>query len=157
MFDVDSTVVVNEQLAAVTVLDQDLNIPVTITEELVQADSDIDVILVEKKEEAIQLISKDETIEVEDGPDIISPIFQEVLIQTINSELEVPYSIEVDFVGDTIIYKGWSNPGKLTTEPAWRIQKITFVGTDEDVTIRWADGDGEFNNIWDNRLGLTYS
>lgn len=64
---------------------------------------------------------------------------------------------EIDFVGETTIYKGWSNPGTPTSSAIWRIQRIAFVGVDEDVVITWADGDGNFDNIWDDRLSLSYS
>ena len=74
-----------------------------------------------------------------------------------DSELEVPYNTQVDFVGDTHIYKGWANPGTATSDATWRIQKITFVGTEEDVVITWAEGNGNFDNIWDNRVSLAYS
>lgn len=71
-------------------------------------------------------------------------------------EDEIPYSTQVDFVGDTLIYKGQADPGTATSGALWRIQKIEFVGVDEDVVITWADGDALFNNVWDNRLSLTY-
>lgn len=63
---------------------------------------------------------------------------------------------QIDFVGDTIIYKGWAEPSTLTSTASWRISKTEFVGVDEDIIITWADGDILFNNIWDNRAGLTY-
>jgi hypothetical protein len=73
-----------------------------------------------------------------------------------DGELEVPYSQQVDFVGDDLIYKAWAATGSATTANVWRIQRITFVGTDDDVVIEWADGDGNFDNIWDDRASLTY-
>ena len=72
-------------------------------------------------------------------------------------DLPVPYNTNVDFVGDTVIYKGWSEPGTSESSPLWRIQQITFVGTDEDVVILWANGNGDFTNVWDNRASLAYS
>jgi hypothetical protein len=65
------------------------------------------------------------------------------------------YSMRVDFVGDTIIYKGEAVPGASSADPVWRISKIT-LGTDGDVTTQWASGSASFNQIWDNHLGLTY-
>jgi len=72
-------------------------------------------------------------------------------------ELGVPYASQTDFVGDTIIYKGWADVGTLTSAGTWRIQKIEFVGVDEDVVVTWADGDSNFDNIWESRLLYTYS
>ena len=63
----------------------------------------------------------------------------------------------VDFVGDNIIYKGEAEPGTLTSASAWRIKKIEFIGADEDVETTFADGNGDFDKIWNNRLSYTYS
>lgn len=71
-------------------------------------------------------------------------------------EEDIPYAQQVDFEG-SIIYKGWAAVGSTTSASLWRIQKIEFVGLDEDVIITWADGDSNFDNIWDNRLILSYS
>jgi len=45
----------------------------------------------------------------------------------------------------------------LGADPAaavWRIRKETVTGTVTVVT--YADGDGEYDNIWNNRASLTY-
>lgn len=57
--------------------------------------------------------------------------------------------------GDTNVqYVGEARIGTTTSEAKWRIQKINkTTGT----VITWADGDGEFDNIWDNRESLSYS
>lgn len=68
----------------------------------------------------------------------------------------VAYAQIIDIVSDYLIYKGWAAVGSLTSAPLWRIQKIV-IGFDDDVTKTWADGDAEFNNVWDNRLSFTYS
>ena len=54
------------------------------------------------------------------------------------------------------IYRGTANPGTLTSAASWRIERIT-IATDGDVTIVHADGNDNFDNIWDNRAGLSYS
>jgi len=71
----------------------------------------------------------------------------------------VPYNEEIDFEGD-YIYKGEADPGTATDAPLWRVKRIAkVVGGDgvADYRTQWADGDANFDNIWDNRLGLTYS
>lgn len=68
----------------------------------------------------------------------------------------IAYAQVIDVVSDYLIYKGWAAVGALTSAPLWRIQKIV-IGFDDDVTKTWADGDAEFDNIWNNRLSLTYS
>jgi len=52
-------------------------------------------------------------------------------------------------------YHGWANPGVATSAASWRIRRITKTGA--DISIDWADGDANYDNIWDNRGGLSYS
>lgn len=68
----------------------------------------------------------------------------------------VAYAQVVDVVSEFLIYKGWAAVGSLTSAPSWRIQKIV-IGFDDDVTKTWADGNAEFDNIWDDHLSLVYS
>lgn len=72
------------------------------------------------------------------------------------SEEDMQYAKRLDSVSSTEMYKGEAAVGSLTTSALWRIQKIIF-GNDGDVTITWADGNANFDNIWDNRLSLSYS
>ena len=55
----------------------------------------------------------------------------------------------------TVCYEGWAEPGSLNSAPVWRIRKTTFVG--DDSTEQWADGNDNYDNIWDSRASLTYS
>lgn len=61
--------------------------------------------------------------------------------------------------GDTL-YVGDALPGTATSSAAWRIKRITFTvdgnGNTDSVT-EWADGNSNRDNIWDNRLSLSYS
>lgn len=154
---------ITEDKSSISVIDSELSIPVTIIEQSIEAGVEQDVVSVERKDESININSVEETIGVSDIADVIQPSFAEVLINTTNttielpSDLEMPYAQQVDFVNDNVIYKGWADTGTTTSTPAWRIQKITFVGTDEDVVIEWADGNGNFDNVWDNRASLTYT
>lgn len=60
-----------------------------------------------------------------------------------------------DQVSATISYSGMANPGSLTSNPVWRIRKIEASGS--DVVVTFANGSDAFNQIWDNRLILSYS
>lgn len=62
----------------------------------------------------------------------------------------------IDFITDSLFYKGEALPGTATSLGTWRISKVTIAG-DGDVTVLWANGSSQFANIWDNRLSLTYS
>lgn len=65
-----------------------------------------------------------------------------------------PFAVRVDEASPTVTYAGFAAVGTATADPLWRIKKIT--DSSGDVTVEWADGDANFNNIWDNRASLTY-
>jgi len=68
--------------------------------------------------------------------------------------METPRTKRVDVISDSLMYVGEAEPGTLESAAAWRIKKI--AGS-EDLVITWADGNNNYDNIWDNRLSLTYS
>lgn len=70
-------------------------------------------------------------------------------------EEEMAYAERVDFISATLLYRGEAVPGTLESEAKWRIRRIT-IGADKDTTTEWADGDADFNNVWDDRLSLNY-
>lgn len=77
-----------------------------------------------------------------------------------NEEITVAYDAEeVDFddVND-YIYKGWTAEGTGDNKASaiWRVQRIIFVGSEGDITKRWAAGDSGYNHIWNDRTGFTY-
>lgn len=72
-------------------------------------------------------------------------------------EEEQMYSKRVDFVSDTLLYRGEAEPGASDTAPLWRIRRTTFGAVDGDVDERWAGGDALFDKIWADRLTLTYT
>lgn len=69
--------------------------------------------------------------------------------------------IDFDDVND-YIYKGWTaeGTGDDTTAAVWRVQRISFIGADGDITKRWAQTTGSpdstYSHIWDNRVSFTY-
>jgi hypothetical protein len=62
----------------------------------------------------------------------------------------------VDFVGDDTIYIGYAVPGSLTSGAVWQISKIV-TSADGDVVVTFANGNALYNNIWDNRLSISYT
>ena len=54
-----------------------------------------------------------------------------------------------------VTYIGSAECGSASSSAKWQIQRITTVGAVQ--TIEWADGNGQFDNIWDNRAALTYA
>jgi hypothetical protein len=66
------------------------------------------------------------------------------------------YTKQIDFISDTLIYRGQALPGTPLTAQGWRINKLT-IGDDDDVSEQWAGGSARFDNAWTDRLSLTYS
>lgn len=64
------------------------------------------------------------------------------------------YSIRVDDASTTITYVGEAPLNSLESSAVWRIKKLETIGTVFKVT--WANGSQAFNNVWDDRLTLTY-
>ena len=64
------------------------------------------------------------------------------------------FAIKIDSSGTTT-YIGQAKIGTATSTADWQIQKISESGT--VTTFTWADGNTEYDNIWDNRASLSYS
>lgn len=62
---------------------------------------------------------------------------------------------KIDQASATVTYIGQAAPGTATSAASWRIQRMSVSGT--VTTFEYADGDLNFNNVWDNRAALTYS
>lgn len=61
-----------------------------------------------------------------------------------------------DAVSSALAYVGMAEAGSLPASAVWRIARITTSGAG-GVTVEYADGDTAFDNVWNNRTGLTYS
>jgi len=81
------------------------------------------------------------------------------LVAYIEQELEEEmFAEQVDFVGKTLIYRGEATPGTATSAATWRIRKLDIDnGSNGDVATTWADGNADFDNVWDDRAILSYS
>lgn len=65
------------------------------------------------------------------------------------------YTKRYDVVDSTTSYLGDAPVGSSESSPRWRIQKLTFASG--GVTILFANGSTEFNQVWSNRASLSYS
>jgi len=63
---------------------------------------------------------------------------------------------DTDGADPETIYRGQALPGTAPGAASWRCEEIT-IATDGDVTILFADGNDNYDNIWDNRASLSYS
>jgi hypothetical protein len=153
------TIIVRENDDSITVTDQDTQLPITITDVTVSVSQvDVPISVTSKQGDVIVVNDGSDTIEIKDNTEIIRPQFREVMtiVQQIVEE-EMIYTEEVDFVGDDLVYRGWANPGSISSQPLWRVRRTRFVGADGDVIHDWANGNGEFTNIWDDRATFSYA
>lgn len=63
-------------------------------------------------------------------------------------------AVKWDEASSTVFYIGEAPVGSPTSRAIWRIKRMTLTGNNFD--IDWADGNDDFDNIWDNRASLTY-
>lgn len=61
---------------------------------------------------------------------------------------------EIDKSG-TVTYIGEATPGSATSAAVWQITKID--SSSNPTVITYADGNANFDNIFDNRASLSYS
>lgn len=64
----------------------------------------------------------------------------------------------LDYNGDdNLIYQGAASSGSLKSAAAWQIKKFTYNEKGNLIDVQWADGNFEFDNVWDDRKELNYS
>jgi len=68
---------------------------------------------------------------------------------------ERSFATRLDEVSDVLSYVGEASPGTATSAAGWRVKRIDETGG--DIVVEWADGDSDFDNVWDNRASLSYS
>ncbi len=64
------------------------------------------------------------------------------------------YATRVDEASSTVTYVGEAVAGVATSAASWRIKKLDSTS---GLIMTWADGNTNFDNIWDNRASLSYS
>lgn len=70
---------------------------------------------------------------------------------------QMPYAILVDGTTTTnVTYLGLGTPGSNASSAVWQIKKIDET-TANVAIINFADGDSNFDNVWDDRGTATYS
>lgn len=90
--------------------------------------------------------------------DCINEIHQElnqitISVEAINSKIFIEALI-VDEATSGAGYRGYAIPGSKTFDAVWAIQKISEdMGT---LAYQWAEGNRNFDKVWDNRKSLNY-
>ena len=66
-------------------------------------------------------------------------------------------SVNIDFTSSTsFIYKGYAAVGSSNSTAVWKILRISLLDADAGTT-KYANGNTNFSNIWNNRASYTYS
>ncbi len=63
---------------------------------------------------------------------------------------------KMEYSGGQIIYLGQAQPGTLSSELGWQIQKFTYSGSDL-TDVQFANGSRGFNFEYDERASYTYA
>lgn len=65
-------------------------------------------------------------------------------------------NVVYDEVSASLAYFGVAAPGANTGDPVWMIQRFNF-GPGNSLATTFADGNAEFDNVWNDRTSLSYS
>lgn len=94
---------------------------------------------------------------------------QAILNDGFDRDFNVPVSEQLGFDGqnlsrmqaddlavryDSAGYIGYAAPGSLTSAAKWQICKLD---SSSGVALTYANGSGNYNQVWDNRASLSYS
>lgn len=80
------------------------------------------------------------------------------LAQSPYLHLDAGYTQSIDYdVNSNAIYQGWAVPIAANKANAvWRICHLTYDASNRCTDIQWADGNENFDNIWNDRVSLSY-
>jgi hypothetical protein len=76
-------------------------------------------------------------------------------VYMLNAAGATEYETRVDEPSSATTYVGQAAIGSVVGDSVWRIKRILISGT--ETIIEWADGDSNFDNVWDDRASLSYS
>ena len=78
-----------------------------------------------------------------------------VTLTSILDELQKEEAQNIDEASSTVTYIGLAAIGTSGASALWKIKKISISGA--VTTITWADGNDNYDNVWNNRASLSYS
>lgn len=67
----------------------------------------------------------------------------------------VPNKVLVDTSTSGTTYVGEAVPNSATSSALWRVYKVAVSAT--STTVQFADGNDNFDNVWNDRSSLSYS
>ena len=68
--------------------------------------------------------------------------------------IDTQYAVNLDQADASTLYIGVAAIASDGASPVWQIRRMQTSGTVS--SIKWADGDQQFDNVWNNRASLTY-
>jgi hypothetical protein len=74
---------------------------------------------------------------------------------TLPTEETMLYTKRLDTISDSLMYKGEAAAGSLESAAVWRISRISIIN--DDINEVWADGNTNFDNVWVDRLSISYT
>jgi hypothetical protein len=77
-----------------------------------------------------------------------------VTVDKIESDTSKDKAKRIDDTTENVIYVGTADIGSTTSSAVWKIKKID---SSSGYVITWADGNADYDNVWDNRASLSYS
>lgn len=149
----DTIHILAEEVSNVAITEETTNVQFveeTLVNGVVVETTDVQVI-----EETTSLQLVEETTAVTDVEETTVHTFQEVQVQVVSEE-SMAYAKKIDWIDDNTFYKGEANPGTAAGASEWRIRYVT-IAPDGDVEETWAEGNANFDNIWNDRASLSYS
>ena len=63
----------------------------------------------------------------------------------------------LDYSSGNLIYQGKAVPGSSKASAVWRIAFFTYDVDDNLTDLQFADGNLNYDNIWNDRTSLSYS
>lgn len=86
-------------------------------------------------------------------PAVETGLAKEVTLQSLVDLLDNT-TLQFDSSASPTLYLGVAVPGSATSAAAWQITKFDVSS---GVVQTYADGDANFDNVWDDRASLSYS
>lgn len=81
-------------------------------------------------------------------------ILDDILVQLKDNKSDRRLTVRLDEVSDTLFYVGKAEIGKVDSDANWLITKYTTIGN--VLKSEYANGSEAFNQVWNDRLTLTY-
>jgi hypothetical protein len=104
-----------------------------------------------------QLLIAEETARIQGQQTTKVQVLQpQQVIRQENANVHYRTALDYDASGN-VIYVGEAETGASKQSPVWRIKFLTYDTSDNITDIRWANGNQNFDKVWNDRMGYTYT